>query len=547
MAKREFNVRAVQSILVREDYITSQDVAKAENYAKTYNASPLEYYLSSGVLTEELLGQALAEAFNVTFVDLLTNLPDATHIQLIPKETSEALRIVVYKIDDQTVTLATDDPTQLDINKLTNQLFPDRQLKIVYALPSAIDFALATYRSSLDSQLQNLFSGDALQAPEGIQIIVSEAILHRASDIHFEPSETEVILRYRIDGMLHEMAKLKHDFFDLLVNRIKVMSRLRIDEHMTPQDGAMRMVIDNKPVDLRVSCVPMLDGEKIVMRVLAQYVKDFSLQDIGLLTDHQTKIKEALKKPYGMVLTTGPTGSGKTTTLYALIKLLNTPYVNITTIEDPVEYKISGVNQMQVNNIMNVTFSTGLRSLMRQDPDVILLGEVRDFDSANNAVNAALTGHLMFSTFHANDAATTIPHLQEMGIEPFLLASALELIIAQRLVRKICSHCRISYVVPRKSLKPIVRAHYGSETATLYRGKGCVACNQLGYMGRVPVFEMIQMTSEMRDLVLNHASSEQIWELALQQGSQSFFSDGMKKVNLGLTTLEELLRVIPTK
>ena len=297
---------------------------------------------------------------------------------------------------------------------------------------------------------------------------------------------------------------------------------------------------------MRVSVIPVLDGEKITIRLLAEYVKGFTFSDLGVSGKDQEVFMSAAKKPFGMILVTGPTGSGKTTTLYALLKMLNNPAVNITTIEDPVEYKIPGVNSIQVNPQTNLTFAKGLRSIVRQDPDIILVGEIRDLETAEIAVNAALTGHLLFSTFHANDAATAIPRLLDMGVEPFLMASTLELVIAQRLVRKICDQCRVSFTPKAEELDktfPDTKKFFPKSLPTLYKGKGCKNCGNTGYKGRTAIFEFIEVRGEMRELILKRPSTQEIQELARKNGSLSLFDDGLEKVKNGITTIEELLRV----
>jgi type II secretory ATPase GspE/PulE/Tfp pilus assembly ATPase PilB-like protein len=293
--------------------------------------------------------------------------------------------------------------------------------------------------------------------------------------------------------------------------------------------------------------VPTLDGEKIVIRLLSEYVRDFTMADVGLSERDQHILQENADRPFGMILVIGPTGSGKTTTLYALLKNVATPDINVTTIEDPVEYKISNINQIQVNEATNLTFAAGLRSIVRQDPDVILVGEIRDIETAEISVNAALTGHLLFSTFHANDSATAIPRLLEMGVEPFLLASTLNLVIAQRLARRLCNKCRYSYVVKKAELKksfPLAEKYFkGKDSITLYKGKGCNACNHSGYTGRIALFEFLQVSREMQDLILKRPSTQEIWDLAARQGAMSMFADGVEKSKAGVTTLDEVMRV----
>ncbi len=299
-------------------------------------------------------------------------------------------------------------------------------------------------------------------------------------------------------------------------------------------------------MDIRVSIVPIVDGEKIVLRLLSEYVRTLTLADLGFSEKNRQILESVSHKPFGMILTTGPTGSGKSTTLYALLKLRNHPDVNISTIEDPVEYKVPGINHIQVNAETNLTFANGLRALMRQDPNVILVGEIRDGETASIAVNAALTGHLLFSTLHANDAVTSVPRLLEMGVEPFLLASTLEVVIAQRLVRRICPHCRYSYTVSAAEaakLFPHAEKFFGTGSQLLYKGKGCESCGGIGFSGRIAIHELLIMTPEVEDLVVKRASSAEIQVVARKQGMESLFEDGFEKMKAGVTTIEELLRV----
>jgi type II secretory ATPase GspE/PulE/Tfp pilus assembly ATPase PilB-like protein len=354
----------------------------------------------------------------------------------------------------------------------------------------------------------------------------------------------DVVIRFRIDGALQEVARLPKERYENLLNRIKVQSRLRMDEHFATQDGSLRYDHNTESVDLRTSIAPTIEGEKIVLRVLGSYVSNLALTSLGLSDRNMETLDQVTRKPFGMILVTGPTGSGKTTTLYALVKSMNETDVNITTIEDPVEYKLLGINQIQVNLQTDLTFAKGLRSIVRQDPDIILVGEIRDNETAEIAVNAALTGHLLLSTFHANDAATAIPRLLDMGIEPFLLASTLNVILAQRLVRKICKNCKHSMAVLPRNL-PIKQAekYFGTQEVNLYEGGKCVACNQTGYKDRVAITELIVVTPQMQALILTNPSSQQVWALARQQGTRSLFEDGLDKVKEGVTSLDELLRV----
>ncbi len=427
-----------------------------------------------------------------------------------------------------------------------HNIFAGKEIKTAYSLPEDIDAVFIHYNKPLETRFAQIIKEKKRVAPEIIEEIFEDALTFKASDIHFEPQEKEVVVRFRVDGVLQEAGRIPKEYYESIINRVKVQAKLRIDEHAAAQDGSIRYRTDKVKVDLRISIIPTLDGEKIVIRILAEYIKDITLADLGLSAKHRQMIEDASKKPFGMILVTGPTGSGKTTTLYSVLKRLNKPDVNITTIEDPVEYKVPGINQIQVNTRTELTFAKGLRSIVRQDPDIILVGEIRDEETAEITVNAALTGHLLLSTFHANDAATAIPRLLDMSIEPFLLASTLEIIIAQRLVRKICDKCRYSVSVSQNKIKEISKdldQYFPDDKTNLYIGKGCPTCGHTGYHGRTAIFELITITPEMEELILTSPSKQQIWKLAKEQGAISLFDDGVQKVKNGVTTLEELTRI----
>jgi len=454
--------------------------------------------------------------------------------------------MVLAKEEPASVTVATANPAQENLKEELQKLFPGKTITIAYGFPKDIEALFLNYRQPLVERLSQALKDTPGFAPKLLEELFEEASIDKVSDIHFEPQDGSVIIRFRVDGVLQTHGNIPKSLYENILNRIKVQSRLRIDEHNQPQDGAMRMTINGKNMDLRISIVPVADGEKTAIRVLSSYIHELSLASLGLTPLNQKILNAAAKKPFGMIIVTGPTGSGKTTTLYALIRLLNNPSVNITTIEDPIEYKILGINQIQVNEATDLTFAKGLRSIIRQDPNIILVGEIRDTETAEIAVNAALTGHLLFTTFHANDAATAIPRLLDMGVEPFLMSSTLELIVAQRLVRMICQGCRMSQSYSKEYLHevlPNLKEHFPFDTTTLYRGKGCPICKGTGYKGRTAIFEFIQISSELKELILKKPSVDQIWQLARAAGSKDLFEDGIEKVKAGITTLEEVLRV----
>ncbi|HLD32205.1 MAG TPA: GspE/PulE family protein [Candidatus Peribacteraceae bacterium] len=422
------------------------------------------------------------------------------------------------------------------------------KITYVFASKEGIEAMFLRYRKPLATRFQQIVDAEKEVAPEILVEIINDAIQLRASDIHFEPQGDKfAIVRFRVDGVMHEAGRIPKIYYEGVVNLIKIEANMRIDEHFAPQDGAIRHVSpDGSTIDIRVSIVPVVDGEKAVMRLLASYVSSLTLSELGFSKENQEVLEKAARKPFGMLLATGPTGSGKSTTLYALVILRNTPDVNISTIEDPVEYKIAGINHIQTNPEANLTFASGLRALVRQDPNVILVGEIRDGETAEIAVNAALTGHLLFSTLHSNDAATAVPRLIDMGLEPFLLASTLEIVIGQRLLRRICPHCRYSYSIPgqeARSLFPGAGKFFKQGKVTLYKGKGCDACGNTGYRGRIGIHELLIVTQEIEELIIARATSADISLLARKQGMKLMFEDGFEKMEAGITTIEELMRV----
>jgi len=541
------SIDKLKQILLQESYISAEDSAAAEKVAHD-SASFVEYLIRAEVLDKQLLGQALSEAYSLPFANLAADSVSRDNVQLVPERLARQIRIVVTEASDTDVRIATDQPEHLDKTQITN-LFKGKKIHVAYTLPEYIDAAFALYEQPLATRFSKIIESSERIAPEIVDEIIKDALSFRASDIHFEPHEKEVAVRFRVDGNLREAGIVPKAYYDNILNRIKVESGMRIDEHMSAQDGAIQRHEDGQSVDLRVSLVPTVEGEKVVMRVLGSYVAGFSFADVGFNELHRQIIERSVAKPFGMIITVGPTGSGKTTTLYSLLKLLNKPDINVTTIEDPVEYKMAGTNQIQVREASNMTFAKGLRAIVRQDPDVILVGEIRDQETAEISVNAALTGHLLLSSFHANDAATAMPRLIDMGIEPFLLSSTLEVIIAQRLVRRICANCRyslpISEAIKSVRLPGIKWDNYFKKDDTVYAGKGCTVCAGSGYKGRIALFEIIEVTPEMQELLLHQPSSPEIESLARKQGSPPMFSDGIDKVKMGMTSLSEVIRVVP--
>lgn len=545
----QYNNKKILKILKKGNYLSEEDIKKTKKSLEISGISIVDHLLNKSLITKDLLGQAIAETFEMNYADINSNPPTKETVLRIPEKIARKHRTIIFKESKDEVILATDNPIKAgEFFKELEEIFQNKKISFAFGLTDDIEDAFIHYRKPLKVRFDKIIDKNPKAAPEIIDEIFEEALIRKASDIHFEPFEKNVIVRFRIDGVLQKVTDVKKLLYENILNRIKVMAHLRVDDHFSAQDGAIRHAIKNKDIDLRISIAPTLEGEKITVRILAKYIKGFALSDLGLNVEAEEKVEKSSKKPFGMILVSGPTGSGKTTTLYALLKKLHQPEVNITTIEDPAEYRITGINQIQVNKETNLTFAKGLRSIVRQDPDIILVGEIRDEETAEISVNAALTGHLLLSTFHANDAATSIPRLLDMGVEPFLLSSTLEMIIAQRLIRKICDICRTSYSpIPKKLDKkfPNWNKFLSKDNLTLYKGKGCESCNHTGYKGRTAIFEIIQVTPELRELILENPSSQEISSKARKQGSKTLFEDGLDKVKKGITTIDELLRVAP--
>ncbi len=575
-------------ILVEQSYLSEEEFQHANEQAQERKVPLKNVLLEQGLLSQELFESALAEYYGLPFFNIHSTPPSSELVGMMPEEIARAYSaIIVARPSPDQISIATADPgnplleeaMRLNVDQTLPEYPAEEEeakrkkdtkkekssfsfstakkqerakwmgaIQFIYAPKNVVDSLFVHYRKPLATRFQAIIDQQRKVAPEIIEEIFNDAIELRASDIHFEPQEKIIIVRFRVDGVMHEAGRIPKEYYEGVVNRIKIAGNMKIDEHYAAQDGAIRYETPNgNTMDIRVSIVPVVDGEKIVLRLLSEYVRTLTLQDLGFSEEYRAVLERVAHKPFGMILTTGPTGSGKSTTLYALLKMRNHPDVNISTIEDPVEYKIPGINHIQVNPDTDLTFAKGLRALVRQDPNIILVGEIRDGETAAISVNAALTGHLLFSTLHANDAATAVPRLLEMGVEPFLLASTLEVVIGQRLIRRICSQCRFSYsisVADAHKLFPGADAYFTEkDTVRLYRGKGCDSCGGTGYRGRVGIYELLVITPEMEQLIISRASATDLNNLARKQGLKNLFDDGFDKVKSGMTTIEELMRV----
>ena len=534
------------------------DEALAES--KKQNIKLENILLEKDLISDENLGQTISDLVSLPLVRLDEISISQDVLQLIPENVARKQKVIAFNKNSNGIYVAISDPENIQIKDFIEKKF-GIPVSFYFATEQDINNALFLYKKDLATTFAEIVKDHIREAnvrqtnqldPPIIKIVnevLTYAYQNRASDVHIEPLKEKAIVRFRIDGILHDILSLPLDLHPPIVTRVKVISNLRTDEHSLAQDGKLQFKLDEEDVDVRVSIVPITTGEKIVMRLLSERSRQFSLTDLGLSSEDFEKVKKAYTKPYGMILATGPKGSGKTTTVYAILKLLNERNVNIMTIEDPVEYNIEGVNQIQVNPKTNLTFAAGLKSIVRQDPDIILVGEIRDNDTADIAINSALTGHIVLSTVHTNDAATAIPRLLDMNVEPFLLSSTINIIIAQRLVRKIHLKCRVSEDVEIKQLtkyidEPLLKKFFGnSKTVRLYKGKGCQLDHGLGYEGRIGIFEVLVIDEEVRKAIMQKESSATIKKVAIKSGMVSIIEDGLEKVKQGITTIEEVLRV----
>ena len=548
----------LKSLVLRVKLLDQKKLDEIVEYAKNSQISLREAFIDKDVVSDENLGMLEADSNNLPFVVLSKlSVPDDV-FRVVPERIARKFKVIPFARDLEGIKVAISDPKNILIQEMISRK-TGQKVFIYLATERDIYNKLWIYRKDLQKTLDSVISGQSKNTGKStytevpvaklVELVIKYAYQDNASDIHVEPEEKDTLVRFRIDGILHDVLFLPKQLHDQIVTRIKVLSNLRTDEHLTPQDGKMRITLDEDELDVRVSILPIVSGEKIVMRLLASHFRQFSLVDLGMNEIDLRKVSNAFAKSYGMILSTGPTGSGKTTSIYAIVKILNTREKNITTIEDPVEYRIRGVNQIQTNQKTNLTFASGLRSILRQDPNIIFVGEIRDSETAGIAVNAALTGHLVLSTLHTNDAATALPRLTDMQIEPFLVSSTVNVIVAQRLIRKICEMCKNSIDIPSTELlknlpEEIVVKYFGKkDQLRIYKGKGCEICTFTGYMGRIGIFEVLEVSPEIKKLINAKNDSNVILKQAIHEGMTTMLDDGLAKVVKGLTTIEEVLRV----
>jgi type IV pilus assembly protein PilB len=547
-------------ILIELGFITPEQLEVAlEEHRKTPKSIG-RVLIDLGMIKEADLVRALAEQVGLEFVDLDEFPVDATATVLLPEALARRYRALPIGEREGKLLVAMSDPANVyaldDIRTITG-----RDVQPVVATANDVERAIQKY-AGMDSQVEALASV-AAEAQEGdeedleaaledapivklVNAIMTQAVGDRASDVHLEPGEKNVRIRFRVDGVLHEpMPAAPKNIQGGLISRLKVMADLNIAEKRIPQDGRISMKVGGKQLDLRVATLPTVHGEKVVIRVLDKSSALLKLEDLGFLETSYEQFARSFSKPYGAILVTGPTGSGKSTTMYSTLNILNEIDKNIITVEDPVEYRLAGVNQIQVNPKAGLTFASALRSILRADPDIVLIGEIRDKETATIAIEAALTGHLVLSSLHTNDAPSAISRLVEMDVETFLVASAIDCVVAQRLARKLCERCKVAYApeVPELQAAGFPEWVWG-EIGELYHHAGCPACSNTGYRGRIGLYEVMPMTEEIERLTVERASADAIKHVAIEQGMISLRDDGLEKVRLGVTSLEEVARVV---
>ena len=553
-------MKQLGDILLEGGLVSEDQLAVAYEEQERVGRALGRVLIEQGVLTESQLVSALATQIGLRFVDLSEFPVDGSAIGRVPGAVCRRHAAIPVGFEDGKLLVAMADPANVfavdDIRSLTGL-----DVKPVVATRADVTAAIDRYYRA-DSDMDDLTSVLDTQEEEDdlskvkeivedapivkyVNLLITQAIQDRASDIHLEPTETDLRVRFRIDGVLHEIMRSPRAIQSGVISRLKIMADINIAERRVPQDGRLSVNAHGRKIDLRVATLPTVWGEKVVMRILDNSTARLDLADLGFSEDNYTRYSQSFTKPYGMILVTGPTGSGKSTTLYATLNIISRPEVNVITVEDPVEYRLPNINQVQTNNKAGLTFASALRSILRSDPDIVLIGEIRDHETGQIAVEAALTGHLVLSTLHTNDAPSAITRLTEMGIEPFLVGSALDAVLAQRLARRLCSKCKEAYQPTPESL---VQARFpwqdGEPLPELFRAVGCSVCAKTGYKGRLALHEVMVVSEEVERLAVERSSATVIEQAARAEGMRSLRDDGLDKVLAGVTSLDEILRVV---
>lgn len=550
----------LNKIFVGSGFVSEKDFEDAAKVATELGKDLIGVLVFRGYINEETVGKLVSEYFGVPYANLKQQRISEKVLSLIPEKMARIYRIIPFGEKDTTIQLAMENPEDFEALEFAKR-HTGKKIEVYYASREEITKALSLYKRGIKEDFEKIIAEnikkaepeeeDLAKAAEKLPIvkildtIMEYALSEGASDVHIETMSEQVIVRYRIDGILRDILKLPRGIEAALVARIKILSNLKIDEHRIPQDGRYKFTSDGEIVSLRVSIIPGFYGENVVMRLLREEARPLSLEELGLVGHNLELVRSNITRPHGMILVTGPTGSGKTTTLYSILNILNTVEVKICTIEDPVEYAMDRISQIQVNPKTGLDFASGLRALLRHDPDIIMVGEIRDGETAEIAIHSALTGHLVLSTLHTNTAAGAFPRFIDMGAQDFLIASTVNIVIAQRLVRRICSNCIVKFE-PEKTLVDRLSKELKVDMSKqrFYKGKGCDKCNHKGYKGRVGIYEVLEVTDKIRSLITSKATSDEIQEQAVSEGMVTMLQDGLDKVSSGLTTIEEVVRVI---
>ena len=546
------NDEYVIQILVERGFLTQDQVDAAAKSMKAENETTLDVLVSGGTIDEDEVLGTVADQFGLKYCHVNAEAINPEVVKTIPADIAKKYGVVPVVADEDSITVALSDPMGYDAIDSLRYVLHGLDVQAVIAPRAEVRAAMAKiYADEENADVQTRGEDDGSAGDEAgddsaviklANLIITTAIKMKASDIHIEPMEKEFRVRYRIDGALRKMDSPPKRLQGAIISRIKIMSKMKISEKRIPQDGRIQITVGGKDLDLRVSSVPTNHGESIVMRILDKTNLSLGLPQLGFLTDDQATFERLIKLPDGVVLVTGPTGSGKTTTLYACLGQINTPDKKLITVEDPVEYQMSGINQVQVNKDVGLDFSAALRSILRQAPNIVMIGEIRDAETADIAMEAALTGHLVFSTLHTNDAPSAVTRLLDIGVKPFLVASALRAAMAQRLVRAICEKCKESYTPTEREMKML-----GSLSKTvperMYHGVGCDKCGRSGYKGRKGIFEIFKVDDTIQRLIFDHAPATLLRQRARDMGMRTLREDGMLKVASGMTSLQEVLRV----
>lgn len=567
-----------EEILLSNNILKEKELKEYQSKARAAGKKLEDLMLEKKIISSQVIYEAAAKFYDLPFIDLKNTIIRKDILFIVPEITAKAHQTVAFDKDDKILKIATLDISNIELFDFLSKK-TGLELSLHLTTPESIKDILKQYHKGLSAEIlgekeigglisdvggpeENLKTlAQDLPVVRVVDTLLEYAILEKASDIHIEPTDQEVSVRYRIDGILRKVMTLPKSAHAGIIARIKILSNLKLDEHRLPQDGRFKIKTTDYQVSFRVSIIPTFDGEKVVMRLLPDQAQQLSLEQLGFQPQVLEIVKRNIEKPHGMVLVTGPTGSGKTTTLYTMLQILNKPEVNISTIEDPIEYKMPGINQCQVQPKIGFTFAGALRAFLRQDPNIILVGEIRDNETADIAINAAMTGHLVLSTLHTNDAVTAIPRFIDMGIPTFLISSTLNVIIAQRLVRKICRNCIESYNLDAKTYKELEKDFNISELeknlsqqgflikkqkikdVLFYRGRGCQQCNNSGYKGRLGIYEVMEINDEIGQLILTKASRSELQKAAIKNGMTTIAQDGFVKSKGGITSIEEVLRV----